>query len=80
MFNEHPDVHKTYFGHMTLENVDRIQAHGVVVLKALDLLVTCLKKDQDRKLVKTIQGVSLIFPLVISLLLYLHFLNLISGG
>ena len=43
---------------MTLENVDRIQAHGVVVLKALDLLVTCLKKGQDRKLVKAIQGVS----------------------
>ena len=46
---------------MTLEDVDRIQAHGVVVLKALDLLVTCLKKGQDRKLVKAIQGVSLIF-------------------
>ena len=42
---------------MTLENVDKIQAHGVVVLKALDLLVTCLKKGQDRKLVKAIQGV-----------------------
>ena len=47
---------------MTLENVDRIQAHGVVVLKALDLLVTCLKKGQDRKLVKAIQGVSHFSP------------------
>ena len=66
---------------MTLENVDRIQAHGVVVLKALDLLVTCLKKGQDRKLVKAIQGVSHFSPFFIFfLLLYLHFLNLISGG
>ena len=67
---------------MTLENVDRIQAHGVVVLKALDLLVTCLKKGQDRKLVKAIQGVSLIFFFFVYTfwLLYLHFLNLISGG
>ena len=65
---------------MTLENVDRIQAHGVVVLKALDLLVTCLKKGQDRKLVKAIQGVSMIL-LISGFLPYLFaLLNLISGG
>ena len=38
LFNEKPEVHQTYFSHMTLEDTERLSKHGLNVILAIDLL------------------------------------------